>query len=547
MIKTILVTARDRTRLTEITGVLIRYGLQDVIRVLGLTGLIDKLGGRSASRDPRPLPERLCAALEELGPAFIKLGQILATRTDLLDPSWTDALSQLHASASPLPWPELEGQVAATLGAAPVEIFAWFDEKPLASASIAQIHRARLKNGDDVVVKIQRPGIEETIRADLRLLRFLAETIEQQSDTLARFHPVQLVLYLENALRQELDFTYEAASGSKIYQQFLGSLDVVIPRIHWQWTSPTLMVQEYLAGTAPVSKQQLAAEGYDGALLARKGSVAFMKMLIDHRLYHADPHPGNVMALPGNRVGFIDFGMVGHLSETRRDELLSLLYAISERDASGIVDALIVWCEPEALDITELELAASYFLEKQGCLPLQLGKALTDMLATAREFRLPLPPDLVLLFKALITADGVLQRLDPEFDIVAVLKPMLKTQMVKRYGQIANRKRLLKLSNQLLDSGEALPQTIRLLMQRLRHGRLQADIHVSNVNQLGKSLERAASTLALAIVIAAIVIVVTPWLFRLHWTLFGIPFFQVIGLFCYVAGSFWLLWRLWRR
>lgn len=546
MLKMIVATARDRTRLREITSVLIRYGLQDVIRVLGLSRLLDKLGSNRHC-DPRPLPERLCAALEELGPAFIKLGQILATRTDLLEPTWTDALSQLHTSASPLSWTDLKGQVAINLGASPQAIFAWFDETPLASASIAQIHRARLKNGDDVVVKIQRPFIEETIKADLRLLRFLAESVEQQSEILARFHPGQLVLYLENALRQELDFCYEAASGEKIYQHFQNSLDVVIPKIYWEWTSPTLMVQEYLAGSAPVSKAQLAAEGYDGALLARKGSVAFMKMLIEHRLYHADPHPGNIMALLGNRVGFIDFGMVGQLSEARRDELLSLLYAISERDASGIVNAFIVWCDPEVLDITELELAANYFLEKQGSLALQLGKALTDMLSTAREFRLPLPADLVLLFKALITADGVLQRLDPDFDIVAVLRPMLKKQMAKRYAHYASRKRLLKLGNQLLDSGEALPQTLRLIMQRLRHGRLQADINVANVSQLGKSLEQAASTLALSIVIAAIVIVVTPWLFRLHWTLFGIPFFQMIGLFCYVIGSFWLLWRLWRR
>lgn len=547
MIKMILATARDRSRLAEISGVFIHYGLQDVLGVLGLSGIVDKLRGANRPRDRRALPERLCAALEELGPAFIKLGQIMATRTDLLEPTWTDALSQLHTSARPLPWSELQPHAEAALGAPVQTLFSWFDQRPLASASIAQIHRARLPNGDDVVVKIQRPFIEETIRADLRLLRYLAGSVEQQSTFLARFHPLQLVLYLENAIRQELDFCYEAASGAKIYQQFAGSLDVVIPQIYWELTSPTVMVQEYLAGTAPVSNAQLAAEGYDGAILARKGSVAFMKMLLENRLYHADPHPGNVMALPGNRVGFIDFGMVGHLSETRRDELLSLLYAISEHDASGIIDALIVWCDPDSLDITELELAASYFLEKQGSMALQLGKALTDMLATAREFRLPLPPDLVLLFKALITADGVLQRLDPAFDIVAVLKPMLRTQMARRYSHYASRKRMLKLGNQLLDSGETLPQTLRLLMQRLRHGRLQADINLTNITQLGCSLERAASTLALAIVIAAIVIVVTPWLFRLHWTLFGVPFFQMIGLFCYVVGSFWLLWRLWRR
>ncbi len=385
MLKMILATARDRARLAEISAILIRYGLQDVVRLLGLSGLIGKISGHTQPDDTRPLPERLCAALEEAGPTFIKLGQILATRSDLLEPAWTDALSQLHSSARPLPWHVLEPHVHQALGAAPETVFAWFDQQPLASASIAQIHRARLHGGQEVVVKIQRPELEKTLRADLRLLRFLAETIEQQSPELARFRPQQLVLHLDTALSQELDFCYEAANGERIREQFRDADEIAIPRIYWQWTTPTLLVQEYLPGTTPHNPQQLADAGFDGALLAQRGAAAFLKMVIEHRLYHGDPHPGNVMALPGNRVGFIDFGMVGHLSETRRNELLSLLHALSERDAGGIVNALIAWCEPGELSVTELELAASYFLDRQGSVPLQLGKALTDMLATARE------------------------------------------------------------------------------------------------------------------------------------------------------------------
>lgn len=546
MIKMIMVTARDRVRLQEITGVMLRYGLQDIVRLLGLSSLHDKLSSNH-QHDLRPVPERLCAAFEELGPTFVKLGQILSTRSDLLEPAWTQALSQLNSGANPLPWPMPEPQVTATLGAPPADIFARFDEKPLASGSMAQIHRARLKNGDEVIVKIQRPGIEATIKADLRLLRYLAESVEQQSETLARFQPVMLVRYLENALHQELDFCHEAANGEKIYQLFTGSEDVAIPKIYWEWCSPTLMVQAFLPGVSPVDSGQLAAAGFDGALLARKGSEAFIKMLFEHRIYHADPHPGNVMALEGNRVGFIDFGMVGYLSEERRNELLSLIYAISERDASGIVDALISWSDEHSLNLTELELAANYFLQKQGNLRLQLGKALTDMLSTAREFRLTLPPDLVLLFKALITADGVLLRMDPQFDIIRILRPVIKKEMFRRYARISSRKRLLALGNKLLDSGDSLPQTLRLVMQRLRHGKLHADISVENISDLGKSLERAAATLALAIVLAALVLVVMPWLFGLNWTPFGIPFFPAIGLLCSIAGTAWLVWRLLSR
>ncbi|MFB5746666.1 ABC1 kinase family protein [Cedecea sp. S5-13] len=546
MLKMIMVTARDRVRLQEITGVLIRYGLQDIVKLLGLSSLHNKIRGSNA-HDALPMPQRLCAALEELGPTFVKLGQILSTRSDLLDPAWTEALSQLNSSANPLPWSQLEPQVIATLGAAPADVFASFDETPLASGSVAQIHRARLRTGDEVIVKIQRPGIETTLKADLRLLRYLAESLEQQSPALARFQPVMLVRYLENALYQELDFCHEAANGEKFYQFFAGSDDIVIPKIYPEWCSPTLMVQAFLPGIAPVDGAQLAAAGFDGQLLAQTGAKAFIDMLFKLRIYHADPHPGNVMALKGNRVGFIDFGMVGNLSEERRDELLSLIYAISERDTGGIVDALIVWSDQDSFNLTDLELAAGYFLQKQGNLRLQLGKALTDMLSTAREFRLTLPPDLVLLFKALITADGVLLRMDPQFDIISILRPVIKKEILKRYARAGSRRHLLRLGNRLLDGGDALPQTLRLVMQRLRHGKLHADINVENINQLGKSLERAASTLALALVLAALMIVVTPWLFGLKVTLLGIPLFPALALLCAVAGSVWLIFRLLRR
>lgn len=546
MLKMIMVTARDRVRLQEITGVLIRYGLQDIVKLLGLSSLHNKIRGINA-HDALPMPQRLCAALEELGPTFVKLGQILSTRSDLLDPAWTEALSQLNSSANPLAWSQLEPQVIATLGAAPADVFASFDETPLASGSMAQIHRARLQTGDEVIVKIQRPGIETTLKADLRLLRYLAESLEQQSPALARFQPGMLVRYLENALYQELDFCHEAANGEKFYQFFAGSDDIVIPKIYPEWCSPTLMVQEFLPGFSPVDGAQLAAAGFDGPRLAQTGAKAFIDMLFKLRIYHADPHPGNVMALEGSRVGFIDFGMVGNLSEERRDELLSLIYAISERDTGGIVDALIAWSGQDSLNLTDLELAAGYFLQKQGNLRLQLGKALADMLSTAREFRLTLPPDLVLLFKALITADGVLLRMDPQFDIISILRPVIKKEILKRYSRPASRRRLLRLGNRLLDGGDALPQTLRLVMQRLRHGKLHADINVENINQLGKSLERAASTLALALVLAALMIVVTPWLFGLKVTLLGIPLFPALALLCAVAGSMWLVIRLLRR
>ncbi len=544
MLKMVLVTARDRARLKEISAVLIRYGLQDVIRLLGLGTLLSGGEGGSESQDSQTLPQRLRAALEALGPTFVKFGQILATRSDLLDPSWTDELDRLHSQASTLPWSELAPQITADLGASPHSLFAEFDETPLAAASMAQIYRARLHSGEAVVIKVLRPGLAKTIHADLRLLAYLAETVEQQSPALARYRPRQMVRALATALNHELDLTHEGNNCERVAQQFAQQPDVVIPKIYWQWSSKRLLVQEFLPGIAPENPQQLATDGFNGPLLAQRGAQAFMKMVLEHRLYHADPHPGNVMALADNRVGFIDFGMVGQLSERRRNQLLLLLQSIAERESGGIVNTLIAWSDSDPLDLLDLELAAQNFLDKQASATLTLGKALTDLLVMAREHQLALPPDLVLLFKALITADGVLHRLDPNFDIIATLKPMLQQVMLQRYTPEAVRRRMLALGGEALDASEELPQTLRLLMRRLKRGQISADINLKNLDQLSKALERAAVTLAIAIVTAAFTLGLAPYLMQSSVRLWGIPLFPALGALACLGGVLLLVLRL---
>ncbi|CAI1585162.1 Probable ubiquinone biosynthesis protein UbiB [Serratia liquefaciens] len=544
MLKMVLVTARDRARLKEISTVLIRYGLQDVIRLLGLSNLLSGAEGSSERQDGQTLPQRLRAALEALGPTFVKFGQILATRSDLLDASWTDELDRLHSQASTLSWEQLAPQIRADLKGDPHSLFAEFDESPLAAASMAQIYRARLHSGEAVVIKVLRPGLAKTIQADLRLLTYLAETVEQQSPALARYRPRQMVRALATALTHELDLTHEGNNCERVAQQFAQQPNVVIPKIYWQWSSQRLLVQEFLPGIAPENPQQLATAGLDGPLLAQRGAQAFMKMVLEHRLYHADPHPGNVMALADNRVGFIDFGMVGQLSERRRNQLLLLLQAIAERESAGIVNTLIAWSDSDPLDLLDLELAAQNFLDKQASATLTLGKALTDLLVMVREHQLALPPDLVLLFKALITADGVLHRLDPHFDIIATLKPMLQQVMLQRYTPEAVRRRMLALGGEALDASEELPQTLRLLMRRLKGGKISADINVKNIDQLSKALERAAITLAIAIVTAAFALGLAPYLMHSSLRLWGIPLFPALGALACLGGVLLLVLRL---
>ncbi|MCA4822539.1 MAG: phosphotransferase [Serratia rubidaea] len=545
MLKMVFVTARDRARLAEISAVLIRYGLQDVVCLLGLSPLLTAGKGTPQTDDsPLSLPERLRAALEALGPTFVKFGQILATRSDLLDAGWTSELDKLHSQASTLPWQTLAGQVHADLGGDPQQIFAQFDTQPLAAASMAQIYRARLHSGEAVIVKVLRPGLAKTIQADVRLLRYLAETVEQQSPALARYRPVQMVQTLATALNNELDLTHEGNNCEQVAQRFSDRPEVKIPKIYWQWSGKRLLVQEFLPGIAPENPQQLAEAGFNGPLLAQRGAQAFMRMVLEHRLYHADPHPGNVMALDGDRVGFIDFGMVGQLSATRRNQLLRVLQAIAERQSEGIVNTLLAWSDSNNPDVQDLELAAQNYLDKQGFGTLTLGKALTDLLAMSREHQLALPPDLALLFKALITADGVLHRLDPDFDIISTLKPMLQQLTLQRYAPEALRQRMFALGADALDASDELPQNLRLLLRRLTRGQLNADINVSNLSQLSKALERAAVTLAIAIVTAAFALGLAPYLMHVSPRLWGVPLFPLLGGLACIGGIVLLVLRL---
>ncbi len=542
LLKTVYVTARDRVRLKSIGQVLFNYGLQDLIRILGLNTLF----GRRPVSDtvPENQPQRLRQALEALGPTFVKLGQILATRADLFDESWTSELEKLHSNVTVVPWEQICHRISDALGAQPEEVFAEFDRTPLASASMAQVYRARLHSGEEVVVKVLKPGLKETIDADLRLLAWLAEVIEQQSPDLARFHPRQLVRQLATAMHNELDLTQEAKNTQRFGENFRDRPDIVIPRLWPEYSTEHLIVQSYIPGTPPQSQRQLAEAGFDGPTLARKGALAFMQMVFLDRLYHADPHAGNLMAVGDNQVAFIDFGMAGQISERRCNQLLLMMQALAERESEGLVNTLIRWSEDAGPDSATLELAVQDFYQRVGPGELPLGHALMTILAVAREYQLSLPSDLVLLFKALITADGVLRRIDPNIDIIGTLTPFLQEAMLKHYGAGASGRRLKRLGIEMVELCEELPQTLSLVLRRLQHGKLHADLEVKNLNDLGRSLERSAMTLAVAIVTAAFALGLAPWLLATNFTLFGIPLFPLLCLGAVGAGIFLLTLRL---
>ena len=534
LLHTAVVAVRDRARLQEIVGTLLRFGLADVVSSLGLSHWSQWRASKVDADHPlanASRAERVRLAIESLGPTFVKLGQILATRSDLLPQEWTQALETLHNQATALPWEVMRPHIEAQLGIPVNEAFVHFEMQPLAAASIAQVYRAQLRRDDggirEVVVKVQRPDIRAGLEADARLLRHVAAMVEERFPQLERYRPSDVARQVSDALREELDFTIEGHNNELVAQAFAQQPEIIIPRIVWALSTPQLLVQDWLDGTPA----NLAAHQpqFDGPLLAQRGAQAFLHMVLRDGLFHADPHPGNVFALAGNRVGFIDFGLVGHLSPHRRDQFLALLSAMVNGDADGLVMVLLEWTGDVRVEMSLMESAVERYIARRDNGPLRLGDSISEFMDLAREAHISMPSDMALLFKALITADRVLLQLDPDFDVIRTSAPLVRERMRARYAP----KRLLREQRasamQMYEMAADAPKTLRLLMYRLKQGRIGVDMDVRHLHRVSSALERAATRLSLAVVAGAFILGIGPTLLAMDVRLLGIPVFPTLG------------------
>jgi ubiquinone biosynthesis protein len=545
-------SVRDLGRLAEIAAVLIRHGLGDGVRRFGLADALEKAGHRlhwdhAADLARLPPPVQLRRALEELGPTFVKLGQILAGRTDLLGPEWIAELSHLHSRVPAVPLAELRAQLAEDLGGEPAEVFARFDEEPLAAASIAQVHTAQLHDGSEVIVKIRRPGITAVIEADLRLLARFAEKAEAEIPALAPYRPQQLVREFGRSLRRELDLASECRSAERIAANLAPLGFVVVPKVHWPLTKTRVNVQSRILGIPGEQLDELDRQGMDRRLLAQRGARAVLKMIVEDGLFHADPHPGNVFYLPEHRIAFIDFGMVGRLSQRRREDLLNLLLGLVQHRPQQVADVLLDWAGSGAdgVNLSQLEAEIEDFVDQYHGTPLadlSLGGMLMDVTAILREHRLALPSELALLIKAFISLESMGRGLDPAFHMAGEALPILQEVLRARYRPRALAQRGRHTLQRLLQVGEQLPHDLSQLLRSARRGRIQVGIEISHLQHVGDQIDRAASRLSVALVIAALIIgssiVMTvdggP-------QLLGLPAFGLLGYLGAAVGAVWLL------
>ena len=551
-----LVAVRDLGRLQEIASVLIRYGFGDVVRRIGMADVLERAGrllhwNKAEGRLRMSAALRVRRALEELGPTFVKLGQVLATRVDLLPPQWIEELSELQNAAPALPFEQIRPQLIAALGMEPERVFAQLDEKPLAAASLAQTHRAWLADGTPVVLKIRRPGIGDTIDADLRLLARLAEIVETRAPDLKRYRPAEVVQQFTVSLRRELDFAAEGRNAERIAGNFAHHAQVVVPMVYWEWTCESLNVQEFIDGIPGRDLLGVDAAGLDRKALARAGAGIVLKMILQDGCFHADPHPGNIFYLRDGRIAVIDFGMVGRVSEQRRFQVAQLLHGMVSCDAEAVIDVLLEWAGASLeIDEPRLQQDIGAFVDAYRGVPLKelrIGAMLGDVTSILRDHGLTLPSDLVLMIKAFLTLEGMGRQLDPDFDMAAETRPYLERVVLQRYAPRSIVRRGRRTVNGAIDLIGDLPRDLKRLLHAARHGKLQLQIETRALREFGEQVDRAANRLTMGIVTAALVIgssIVMNSVGRSasHWLL-------ALGVGGFIGSAvcgIWILFSIWR-
>lgn len=540
----------DLGRMHEIVRAFSIAGFGDIFKKMGLEAAAERTGkimGWEYAEDIAHLerPQRIRKLFEVLGPTFVKLGQILATRPDLFGPEWISEFEKLQSQAPQLDFEELRPQIEEDLGAPLEEIFQEVNTKPLAAASMAQVHRATLKDGTKVVLKIQRPGIRTKIESDMRLFTYLASLAEKNVPELAAYHPQKVVQQFVKSLQNELNFMTEGQNAEQIAANFDDNDQVVIPKIYWEWTKERINVQEFVEGIPGVNIQAIDEAGMDRKRIAQTGANAVLKMIMVDGVFHADPHPGNFFILPGERIAFIDFGMIGRVSEIRRQQIMKLLQSLLQSDAEDLCSILLQWSDRAGEDPGELLVAVDEFLSKYSGRSMEhmdLSVMVGALLALIRNNNLTMPPDQAMLLKVFVSLEGAFKKLDPAFDMMVAIQPTLVETVISQFSPKAIGKRGLKVLIQYLELFADLPKEIRRGIYTVKTGNLKFCIELTQLDELKHVLMRAISRLAVAAITAALVvgtsIVLALGKGPIIW---GINIFQIFGVGAIIGGVFVLL------
>ena len=544
-------TYRHLNRYHRILRVLFKYGFNDLVDRLHIDQYLES-GLQMINRKPREQvvrlsrPERLRMVFEELGPTFIKLGQLLSTRPDLIPADFLDELAKLQDDIPPFSLEEVNTIFQEELGRAPEEIFHYFDTEPLAAASIGQVHRARLDSGAEVVVKVQRPGIENIIAVDLEILAHIADLMEQYLEEVQGHRPSAIVHEFARSLSREIDFSIELANIQRFSRQFEGTPAIHVPLVYPELSTDRVLVMEYVLGIKSSKVEVLREQGYDLTLIAERGANLVMEQIFIHGFFHSDPHPGNIFILPNNVVCFIDFGQMGRLSRKDREDFTNLVLDLVAGDERKIVSGVLkVTIQLGEVDRESLASDLGSLMDMYLYRPLEeleAGKILQDLLDLVTRHKLSFKPSLYQMMKALTTVEGVGLMLEPKLELIRLAKPFMRRIRLERMqpGRIAEELSLT--GSAYIQLLRDLPEELRTILYQLRSGRMRLEFEHRGLKALGAALDRVSNRIAFAIVLAALIVGSSLIILSdipPHWH--SIPIIGLIGFLVAGIMGFWLL------
>ncbi len=545
---------RHLKRYREIGRVLVAHGFGEFLDQMQLLPILDvpRRLLRRGSRPPLGAPVRLRLALEELGPTFIKFGQILSTRPDVLPPEFVEELSKLQDAVPPAPSSLIQQLIQEELGSPPEAIFASFDTSPLAAASLAQVHPATLADGTEVVVKVQRPDIRPQIETDLEILMDLAR-LAQRHTPLGQIYDLEDIAEdFAYTLRNELDYRREGRNADRFRRNFQEEPHLYIPRVYWEYTTERVLVLERIRGIKIDDIQALREAGYDTREIALHSARIVIKEVLEDGFFHADPHPGNFVVMPGHVIGAMDFGMVGELDQWLREELVRLYIVSVQMDTEGVVDQLIrMGAAAATVDRQRLRRDMGRLLRKYRGMTLKEIRAtevVRDVMPIAFRHRLRFPTDLWLLGKTLSMMEGVGLQLDPDFDMFAVSEPYVRRFVRQLYSPVAVSRRVALSARHWNDLGRDLPRHAYRILSQAAEGRARVILHVERDNPLLAQLNRVINRLIVGVITAAFIVALA-LLFPLLSFAWPWPLVTWLTLFGFGAASFlglWLMISIWR-
>ena len=506
----------NTVRLAEVVQILIKHGFAEAVQLTGLhRGLPAKLlqGLRITKAQEGP-PEtrgrRLNAAFTELGPTYVKLGQVLSTRPDLLGKEIRRDLGQLQDNVAVLPFEKMRPVIEGSLGKPLDKLFKEFPETPIASASLSQVYKAKMLNGMTIAVKVRRPGITQVINADINLMMAVAEWIDEHVEDLDWLDTVGLVKEFRRTILRELDFTIEARTIQRFHENFREDLDIEIPRVYTELSSTEVLTMSFIDGVRLDDLDEYPARNSDPKKVAALGCHAVCKQIFEHNIFHADPHPGNILLTKDNRLAFIDYGLVGHLERADILIITDLLRAVFEENSKGVTDCMLLLTDTgdlENVSALQQEVADYLAFEAQAIIARgEIGRALEKILDVLSNHRLQLPPRFTLLIKALATIESTGHALDPDLDTLPIIKPYIEAVVKHRFSpeELVNEGQDYLFT--LLRMLKNVPVDLHVLLQMAKHGHLKIEFKHSGLERLTRVLDRASNRVAFSVVTGSLIV-----------------------------------------